>query len=980
MRSDKNKKKKNTDTTADKPKKRRPVLRRIIEIIIGLAIVVILAVVIYSCVVIARAPEIDTENITDLLSESTVIYDADGKEIDTVYSNSDRTTVEYEDLPEDLVNAFVALEDKTFWDHHGFNFVRIAGAVVESVFTDNGISGTSTITQQLSRNLFLTDQRFERSLSRKIQEAYYAVILEKELTKEEILVAYLNTIDFGYHASGVQAASQAYFSKDVNDLTLAQCAALAPLAQSPTTYALVQYVNNEEVSPEDDNILDRTANGTFIANDLSKDRRETCLSLMKKQDYITEEEYEKAAGKDLKDILDPQFTTPVGEAAYFADYVISEVIDDLMEQKGMDYETATNALYNGGLRIHSTLDSQAQEVIEKEFENPANFPSVLLDIDGNGDVIRNGNVVMHDYSNYFNSKGQFIFQADEFRKNDDGSLVLLDGHRLNIYDTEVAGETDYSIEFKNLYTYEEGALYSISGGFINIPQEFKSRDDDGNVVIAASFIKDNPDFFIFNDNGTITLPASSYSLNQKIIQPQAAMTIVENNTGNIKAMVGGRMTTGRMLHNRAISLRQPGSSIKPLGVYTPAIAQSAEEAAAGKKHNFTDFNIDKQGDKLWGDYLTPASIVVDEKTKINGQYWPANANHANVGPVTMRRAMELSINTCAVKILMQVGADYSYNMIEKFGITTLDENDRNVAALALGGMTHGVSTLEMASAYSVFPNNGHRYDNKSYTEVLDRNGEVILSSEKAKKHEVLDDGVAWIMADMLKSVVRNSFANPASISGVQVGGKTGTTDEQNDIWFDGFTPNYSASLWIGNDQNLQLSDMSGPVASLWGKIMNQVTNAKKGSYPSAPSNVITKNGEYFINGTQSGLSKASDLEKKVKICTESGYLATPDCPHAKEEKFIMYEDDADDIPKYYCHLHNSNPLKYPIDPDEKLVVPEKPEKPSVIPEDNGTSEQENNVPNQNGNHQTDQGDDEENIPIIPDDDDDDIILPDEDDD
>lgn len=134
-----------------------------------------------------------------------------------------------------------------------------------------------------------------------------------------------------------------------------------------------------------------------------------------------------------------------------------------------------------------------------------------------------------------------------------------------------------------MYTYENGKLYTIGGGFINVPQQYKSQNKAGNIVISADFFEneDYKDFFIFNDDGTVTIPPGSYSLNQKVIQPQGAMTIVENSTGYIKAMVGGRQTSGRQLHNRAVSPEQPGSSIKPLAVYAAALQQSAEEAQAG---------------------------------------------------------------------------------------------------------------------------------------------------------------------------------------------------------------------------------------------------------------------------------------------------------------------------------------------------------------------------------------------------------------
>ena len=894
-----------------------------------------LAVVIFATVTILQAPKINTDDIYSILEESTVMYDDEGNEIDTVFADKNRSNVEYKDLPENLVNAFIALEDKTFWDHNGFNFIRILGAIKEAVFSGGDVSGTSTLTQQLARNVFLPDEMHDHSIKRKIVEAYYTVILESKLEKDEIITAYLNTIYFGYQSYGVQAASQAYFSKDVQDLTLEQCAALAAIPQAPSSYQLIELVSNNDVSEKDENILKRTSAGTFLANDTAKDRRQTCLDLMEEQQLITKEEHDKASAVSLKEMLDPNYSNTAANSSYFEDYVIDQVIEDLMEKEDCDYDTAWNRVYQGGLKIYSTLDSQAQEVIETEVEDDSNYPYVEISTDSNGNMVNKyGQISLYDYDNYFDEDGDFTFSTDEIAKKD-GSLIIKAGNRLNIYDTEVNGKTDYSIEFKNLYTYEEGTLYSINGGYINVPQNYKTKDEDGNVVIAKEFFEDEQykDYFVFNDDGTVTVTANAYTLNQKVIQPQSAMAIVENSTGHIKALVGGRKTTGRRLHNRAISPRQPGSSIKPLGVYAAAIQQSAEEAQAGQKHNFIDYDIDKQGADLWGNYLTAGSIVIDEKTHIEGRDWPKNAGSGFSGPQTMRSALQLSINTCAVKIFLQVGAEYSADIVEKFGITTLDTeggtNDLNPAALALGGMSSGVTPLEMASAYTVFPNNGTRKDTSAYTKVIDANGETILDNSDVETHEVLDSGVAWIMTDMLKSVVSQGIAGGASISGVQVGGKTGTTDDEYDIWFDGFTPNYSAALWIGVDQNQELSSMSSIVASLWGRIMDQIPKAKSGSYKSAPSNVIHTGGEYYISGTQGGTKSIKDLEKKLKICKTTGYLATPECPSTEEKKFVNYGDSADDIPKYYCYKHNSDPEKYPVSPDEKYEPPEviKPEEP-----------------------------------------------------
>lgn len=964
--SNDNPSKKKTSKKTKKAKKKKSVGRiflRIFLILIILGIAAGVAVGAYVYKIIESADPINPDDIYNLLTESTVIYDDDGKKIDTVYQDSDRTIVKYEQIPSNLVNAIIALEDKTFFEHHGFNYIRIVGAIKEAVFSGGSISGTSTITQQLARNVFLKESRFDHDYKRKIIEAYYTRILENELSKEDIITAYLNTVDFGYGCSGVQAASQSYFSKDVSKLTLAQCAALAACPQMPTSYALVRLMPKDEVT-DDDYVLKEVRSGAYIANDASKERRELCLDLMLEQGYITEKQHDKAMKKSLKKMLHPKYDDSNEKSTYFEDYVIDEVISDLMDAYDWDYSYASMKVYNGGLKIYSTLNSAAQKVIEKEFADDSNFPSVITNRDSNGNILNSwGGISLYDYDDFFDSKGNFRLHKSEFVKKKDGSLVIKAGKRLNIYETEVNGTTDYSLEFKNMYVYENYELYAIGGGYINIPQQYKSLNKKGNLVISADFFND-PDyegFFKFKKNGTIVIPQSSYTLSQEVIEPQAAMTIVENKTGHIKAMVGGRKTSGRMLYNRAINPRQPGSSIKPLGVYSAALQQGYEEVNAGQKHNYYDYGIDKQGAKYYGDYLTAHSIVVDEKTTVEGRVWPYNAGSGYTGIQTMRTAIQNSINTCAIKILSQVGTEYSSKLVQKFGISTLDlegeTNDVNLAALGLGGMSNGVTTLDMASAYTTFPNNGKRYETSSYTKVVDSKGEVLIDKGKrGDSTRVLNSGVAWIMTDMLKSVVYGGTGGRAAISGVQVGGKTGTTDDQCDIWFDGFTPSYSASLWIGNDQNFELTSMSSFAAALWGNIMDQIPECKEGSYKSQPDNVIYTAGEYFISGTQSGLVGRDSLYKKYKVCAETGYLPTPDCPKTKEVKYSIFDKSAkgkDTIgskPKYYCNHHNKNVKKYPIDPTKKLIVDKPKEDDKKKPSNKDDKKDNNNQDNSSDNN------------------------------
>ena len=846
----------------------------------------------YSFVIITKAPKIDPVNIYDNIQQSSVIYNDEGRAVDSAYYTQDRKICKYEDMPENLVNAFVALEDKTFWKHHGFNWTRMIGAVFQSITGSGKISGTSTITQQLARNVYLPETMSTRSIKRKVLEMYYAAVIERKLSKKEIVEAYLNTIYLGFGNYGVEAASESYFGKKPKDLSLVQCASLAALPQAPDSYALVQMLGSGETPDDNDTIIKKRPN-KYVANDESKNRRETCLALMKDQGYITEDQYNKAKGQKLTKFLNAQLSNKASKYSYFHEYLLDEVIQDLMEKYDYSEDKATDLVYTGGLNIYSTVDSHAQAMIVKEFNKDSNFPSIAgYSTDGNGNIINSGGgIMLYSYRNFFNSKNEFKLKSQECKVNEDGSLTIKSGYRLNIYNTSAG----YSLEFKPTYVNEGGKLYMYNGGYINIPEKYKSMDDNDNLVISAKFFKKYPDWIKLGKN-TATITENAYTLPEKTIEPQASMVIVEVGTGKIKAMVGGRKQQGRQLYNRALNPRQSGSSIKPISVYSGALQKSYDLASEGKKFPFKDTGHDRQGSKYYGDYLTASSVIVDERMTFNGQTWPQNASNSFSGAVTMRKALQNSINVCAVKLELQVGAEYIADLVEKFGITTLDReggtNDLNPAALALGGLTNGVIPLEMAQAYAAFPNGGVRQSSIAYTKVTDRNGKVLLTS-KSESSKVLDEGVAFVMTDMLKSVVSQGIGSPAGISGVQAGGKTGTTSSEFDIWFDGFTPSYAAALWIGNDVNMQLTSMSGPAAALWGKIMNQIPKAKKGHYKSQPSDVTHVNGEYYTKGTESGRSTYF-ADRAREAAQRKAAAAKKKAASSKKSSYDDHDDDDDD--------------------------------------------------------------------------------------
>ena len=722
----------------------------ILKSILALVAVGVVYLVIMTGVLAVRLGHISMDSLYQNIERSSTLYDIKGEQIDTLHYTQDRMIVSIDEMPEELKNSFIAIEDKTFYKHHGFNFRRMFGAVLSKLIgRSDAISGTSTITQQLARNVYLSEIKSQRSIHRKLSEMFIAWRLEHSLTKDQILEAYLNTIYLGYGNYGVGAASRTYFSKDVGDLDLAECAALAALPQAPDAYALITTEPGEDSEPIDkinyytldqigdeakietadsdkaakdnDDEEDKDDGTGYYANDVSKDRRDLVLSLMADQGFISDSEAEKAK-VDLIDIIAPSFEKSESAYTYFTDYVAGIVMQDLIDQYNISEEEAQRMVYTGGLDIYTTLNSEVQNAIYSEFQKDSNFP------------------------------------------------VAVDGSKV-----------------------------------------------------------------------------------------QASMVVTEVGTGYISGMVGGRDADGAQLFNRAISPRQPGSSIKPLAVYGAALQKSYELASKNKPFPFVDYGIDKQGAEHWGDYITASSPVIDEPLKVNGEEWPRNFTKSYSGHQTLRTALQQSINTCAVKILWQVGLDYSADLLEKYGLTTLEldqserTNDVNPAALALGAMTYGVTPLEMSLAYATFPNGGVRNTAVCYTKVDDSNGKTLLTG-KSESIKVIDEGVAWIMTDLLQSVVSKGIAGNAAISGVKVGGKTGTTNDTFDVWFDGFTPKYSAALWIGTDLNVEMIGGSNQAAALWSRILRQVSDIREGEYRKMPSNVIKKNGEYYTIGTEKNTS------------------------------------------------------------------------------------------------------------------------------
>ena len=347
-----------------------------------------------------------------------------------------------------------------------------------------------------------------------------------------------------------------------------------------------------------------------------------------------------------------------------------------------------------------------------------------------------------------------------------------------------------------------------------------------------------------------------YEEGSEIAQPQGALVSIEPSTGQIKAMVGGR---GNDKFNRAVQAkRQPGSAMKPF-IYVAAIDRG----------------------------FTPATIVEDTPVEYSlpeGEVWaPNNYDKQYRGPVTLRKAVEDSLNIPAVKMLEQVGVRTVVGYAKKMGITTLiergEKNDFNLA-LALGGLTDGVTPLEMTSAFAILANQGIWVEPMAILRVVDANGHV-LEERTPKRSIVLSEATSFLVTDMLRGVVERGTGRGANI-GRPAAGKTGTTDDFTNAWFIGFTPELATGIYIGNDK--QSAPLifdgakwgSGRATAIWRQYMSQAMAGKPIKDFPRPDNIST-----------------------TTICVESGQLASEFCPEVRTEIFIAGTE-----PNDYCALHN----------------------------------------------------------------------------
>jgi penicillin-binding protein 1A len=627
----------------------------------------------------------------------TQVFASDGSVIGE-FAIEKRVVVAFRDIPPVLRNAIVAVEDADFWKHIGVNPWRVPGAVIANLRAGRYSQGFSTLTMQLSRLLFLTP---EKTPERKIKEMILAFQIEKNFTKEEILTLYCNQVYFGHGNYGVEAASRFLFGKAVKDLTLEEAALVAGMAQSPIRQSPIE--NPERALARRNHVLDRMA----------------------EEKYITLEEADAAKRKPLG-------LRPRREPPSIAPHFLEEV------RKYLEKEYGSQRIYQGGLRVYTTLDPRAQReavralreglrTLDRRARGYVKPEASVLGPDGllpeplhldewdwpfkPGDVVR-GVVVASD-------RMSAVVQVGEYR----GRLL--------------PGDIAWTRHSNVAEVLPRGAV---------APFRIVALSDDAGRHEAKLQLEQEP-------------------------KVEGAFLALDVHTGAVRAMVGGYDFEKSKFNRATQALRQTGSAFKPI-VYAAALETLG---------------------------YTPATILVDSPLSFpnpwNGSVWaPQNYDGAFLGPIPLRTALEQSRNIPAVRTLQAVGVEKGIEYARRLG---LQGELPPYLPIALGA---GEATLtEMTAAFATFANQGLRMKPFMIDRITDRDGNVI---EQSLPHatDALRADTAFILTSLLRGVAERGTAARARQLHRPIAGKTGTTNDFTDAWFIGYEPSLAAGVWVGFDE------------------------------------------------------------------------------------------------------------------------------------------------------------------------------------
>jgi penicillin-binding protein 1A len=798
------------------------------KVLVGLVVLMIVSVVGLYMYLEPQLPSID--GLKDVqLQVPLRAYTANGGLI-SEFGEKRRSPKALADIPEKLRQAFLAAEDDRFYEHPGVDYQGILRAALNLATTGERGQGGSTITMQLARNLYLTN---EKTYTRKLSEILLALKIEQVLSKDQILELYLNKIYLGNRAYGVAAAAQVYYGKQLEDLDLAEMSMIAGLPKAPSAY-------NPIINPDRATI-----------------RRDYVLGRMHALGYITEEEQASARALPSNAGL---HDSPIDvSAAYVAEMVRAEMVNRFGEDA-----------YTTGLKVYTTIDSRLQEAANSSLRQ------ALLEYDQR-----------HGY------RGA--------ERNIELATGVVPEEQYPEWDRELGDEVKYGdllpalvvgVAEKTVQVYLKG------GTLIELPWEalswaapYKSTNSIGNAPEKPEDVVKRGDVIrVYKDADKVWHLA-------QIPEVQGALVALDPNDGSVRALVGG-YDFYRSKFNRAVQAkRQIGSSVKPF-IYTAALEKG-----------FTAASI-----------INDAPVVFQDAA-LEGAWRPENYGSEFHGPTRLREALVHSMNLVSIRILRAIGIGYAINSLDRFGFNgALMPHD---LTLALG--SGQLSPLELAGGFSVFANGGYKVGTYFIQRIEDMNGKVLFEAnpvvacvpcEMQKRGKpmptsleaadaaiesglptqagrVIEDRIVYVMDSILQDVVNRGTARRARALGRNdLMGKTGTTNDQRDAWFNGFNRSLVAVSWVGFDeQQKQLGAYeTGSKAALpmWMDFMRTALQGVPEKVMERPDNLVT-----------------------VKINPETGELA------GTNDKTAIFETfSAELAPK-----PDSRPAM-PLGADDKDVMPE----------------------------------------------------------
>src|SRR5215472_13999177 len=625
-------------------------------------------------------------------STITELYDDQGRQIGS-FALQRRVLASYDDFPKVLRDAIISTEDKNFEKHWGINFWRVMGATYRDITSGARAQGASTLTMQLSRNLFLSP---ERHFSRKIQEAILALQIERHFTKQQIFTMYCNQIFLGHGVYGFEAGAEYYFNKHARDLKLEEAALLAGLPKAPVSYSPINYPDH------------------------ALKRRNLVINNMLEDGKITAEEAGRAKTTPLRLNIQPEMSP--------APYFVEEVRRYLERKYGADQ------VHEGGLRVYTSLDLDLQKAATQAvldglaaYERRHGWKGQLKNVVQSGESI----------SKYQDSDWQKPITVGEYLN----ALVIDTGLQF------------CKVKLGRYSAYLGPAELAWTGH--QLPRKILSPGD----IIYVKVLALNAD-----GSAKVSLEQNSGA--------QGALLAIDNATGDIKAMVGGRDYDESKFNRATQARRQVGSSFKPF-VYTAAIDQGAD----------------------------PDDMILDAPTTFNSAgtpYSPHNFDHRFEGNITLRHALADSRNIPAVKLAQKVGMPTVTDYARRFGISSPLPP---YLPTALGAAD--LTLYEQTSAFTVFPNDGLRIEPRYIRRVTDYEGHV-LEEDFPDARDAISARTARTMVSLLQGVVQHGTAVAARRLNHPLAGKTGTTNDYTDAWFIGFSPSTTCGVWVGYDEKKPL--------------------------------------------------------------------------------------------------------------------------------------------------------------------------------